>query len=328
MHQFWRWILPALAGLVCLVLAPHALAQTPTPSDDRLANLAIHVWPEYDQPSVYVQIDGEVAAKDKFPRDVSILIPTGAQLNATAYVGTDGNLLVTDTPKSKDLGDGFTQITFPVPAPKFRVEYYYNPLTGSPDKTMTFVYKGVQPADNVLLEVQQPLKATNFKTEPEAVVKTKDPDGFVLHQFNYATLEADKPVSIKVSYTKTDPNPSITPQPVQNPAPASTLNAPAAGGGNTAQFIGAALVALALALAALGGFYWWSRNRQEPAMASASAASPRRRSRRSGGGSSGSGSNSGSSRTAGSGGFCPQCGRSLSVADNFCPKCGTPRRKS
>ncbi len=316
MHQLWRWILPALAGLALLVLAPHALAQAP--SDNRLTNLNIQVSPEYDKPSVYVQIDGEVAAQSKLPQDVSLLIPTGADLNATAYLGTDGNLLLTDTPQVQDVGDGFTQITFSIPAVKFRVEYYYNPLQGSPDKTMTYVYKGVEPADNVRIAIQQPLKATNFKTDPAAVVKTPDSEGFTLHQFNYATLEAGKPVSIKVSYTKTDPNPSITPQPAQAPAQ-TQATAPAAASSNNTGLIGAGLIALALALAGLGGFYWWSHNRQEPVMASATAGGPRRRSRKAGG--------SGSSRE-GTAGFCSQCGRALSADDNFCPKCGTPRRKA
>ncbi len=120
---------PVLAGLVFLSLwsVPHAFAQNTT-SDDRLADLSIQVRPEFDQPNVLVIYNGEVAAKDKYPRDVSVLIPKDAQVYATAYVGANEDLLNTDPPTQQDAGDGLARLTFKLPAPKFQVEFYYNPL--------------------------------------------------------------------------------------------------------------------------------------------------------------------------------------------------------
>ncbi|MGB8647246.1 MAG: hypothetical protein WCF84_18555, partial [Anaerolineae bacterium] len=267
MCKLKRWVLPALAGLLFFTLGvvPGALAQGPV--DDRLANLSVNVWPEYDQPSVLVLYEGEMAAKDKFPRDVSFLVPTGAQVVATAYVGTSGDLLNTDAPKIQDQGDGYTLLTISLPQSKFHIEYYYNPLQGSPDKTMTFVYKAAQSADNIDLEVQQPLKAENFVTDPAAIVKSTDPHGFVLHKFSYATLAMGKTLSVKVSYTKSDPNPSTSALPAPNPSTApsqSGANAPASSSLSNTEVLAGILIALALAVAALGGFYWWSRNRLAP----------------------------------------------------------------
>ncbi len=305
----WAWLIGA--GLLCLALwaAPRALAQsTPTPNDDRLTNLNIAVWPEYDQPLVLVQYEGQVSSTAQLPRDVSLLIPTGAQLNATAYIATDGTLINTDPPKTQDNGDGFTLVTFNLPSPKFHIEYYYNPLKGSPDKTMEFAYKAAQPADNVQLEIQQPLKADKFTTDPAAPVKTTDAHQFTYHVFNYATLNAGQVQRIKVSYTKSDPNPSSAYLPT--PAAATTTNTSAAAAPSV-PLASAAALAGAIALLALGGFALWSRNRQVPALTTPAQGSPPK-----------------SRKARGSGGFCPRCGRPLAADDNFCPRCGTPRRKS
>ncbi len=308
---FSRRIMPVVAGLVFLALwfAPHALAQNATTEEDRLANLNIQVRPEFDQPNVLVIYSGELAAKDKLPRSVSLLIPKDAQLNATAYIDANDQLLNTEPAKTEDAGDGYTRVTFNVPTPKFQLEFYYNPLQGSPDKKMDYVYKTAQPTDQLQLLIQEPLKSENFTTAPASIVQTSSAHNFKYHVFDYTNLEAGKIVSVQVSYRKTDPNPSI--QNVE--VPASAGQASAASSVSPLSVAGPVLIAGALALFALGGYAYWSRRRAEYEPEVAAPTGSRRRSRRSSGG---------------GGGFCPQCGRALDADDNFCPKCGTPRRRS
>ena len=310
----WAWLL--WAALVCLTLglAPQAYAQS-TPNPQHLASLDISVWPEYDQPLVLVQYDGQFAATDKLPENVSLLIPTGAQLNATAYIATDGSYINTDPPQTQDAGGGFTSVTMSVPTSKFHLEYYYNPLQGAPVKTMEFVYKAAQAADNVTLEIQRPLKATQLTTDPVAPRQRTDSHQFTYYVFTYPTLSAGQVEQIKVSYTKSDPNPSSAylPTPAAAAAPAANTAANTAAPSATTSFplAPAGLLVGALALVALGGFAWWSRNRQTaPVAGSAPSRGPKDR------------------RARAQGSFCPQCGRSLAADDNFCPRCGTPRRKT
>lgn len=308
-----RWAVPMLVGLAFLSfpLASGVLAD----DNDRLANLTIEVWPEYDKPLVLVQYDGEVAVKDNFPRDISFFIPASADLAATAYLDANGDYLnIPDAPAIQDSGDGFKRVTFKLPVPHFHLEYYYNPLQGSPDKTMEFVYKAAQPAENVELGIQQPLKAENFKTDPATQVQTTDPHNFTYYIFSYPSLTAGQIERIHVSYTKTDPNPSIA----NLPKPASaTANAESALSNSTLLLPGV-LIAAAVALVALGGFAWWSRRRNELEFAPARADSPRRRLKMP----------SGQKRGQGTAGFCVQCGRALEADDIFCPRCGTKRRNS
>lgn len=300
-----RWVGPVLAGLAffSFQFAPTVLAD----SNDRLANLQINVWPEYDDARVLVMYDGEVADTTSLPRNISILIPSTASLTATAYVDANGSFInVPDAPTTQDTGDGFSRVTVKLPAAKFHLEYYYNPLQGSPDKTMEFVYKAAQATGNVQIEIQQPLKADKFATDPATPVHTTDAHNFTFYVFNYASLDAGQEQKVKISYTKTDPNPSVSniPQPASAPQPAA-----AASNSSIMSLLPPVMIAVALALAALGGFALWSRGRNSLEPAPARVESPKRRTRR-----------------GGASGFCVQCGRALTADDNFCPRCGTRRR--
>lgn len=303
-----RWVAPVVAGLAALAFsaAPGVMAD----GNDSLANLQINVWPEYDDARVLVMYDGEVADTSNLPREISLFVPSTAALNAAAYVDTSGSLItIPDSPTTQDAGDGFARVTLKIPAPKFHLEYYYNPLQGSPNKTMEFVYKAAQPAENVQLDIQQPLKADKFLTDPATQVKTTDPHNFTFYVFNYASLAAGQTQRIKVSYTKTDPSPSVAS--IQKPA-ASPETAQIAPPGNS--LLPAVLIAAALAMVALGGFAWWSRRQGEAEPVPVRAEPLRRGQRRRG------------TRSASKTGFCVQCGRELEGDDLFCPRCGTRRR--
>lgn len=289
-----------LLGLLFLALdlPSGAIAQ----GNERLANLTLLVWPEYDDPGVLVQYDGEIAVKENFPRELSMLVPTGARVIATAYVDTKGDMLNTDPWKTKDAGDGFSLVTFSLPAPHFHLEFYYSPLQGAPDKTMDFVYKAASPADKVRLEIQEPLKADKFRTTPATTNQITRMHDFKYHIFDFPSLDAGQILRVQVSYTKTDPAPSIAyitvpEQASTEPLPSSNIILPIA------------LVATGLAVGLLGTLAWRSRRSKTLSAAYASTRNMPKRNRR---------------RVATI--FCSQCGHGLGADDNFCPQCGTRRR--
>ena len=180
-------------------------------SSPRIANLSIAVWPEHDQPGVLVQYQGQLAdgAQTPLPLDVTFLVPKGAGIGAVCAIQKDGTH-TSETWKEGDAGDGFTGVTYKLTQPQFHVEFYYNPLVGNTDKTMQFAYKAVLPVDQLTLEIQHPLQATNFVLTPSENESHKDNKGFTYHTVNAAQLAAEETVSAKISYTKTDPKPSIT----------------------------------------------------------------------------------------------------------------------
>lgn len=275
-------------------------------SGERIANLDISVWPEFDDPRVLVQFDGDLAAQTEYPRDVSFYIPSGAVLTATAYQDESQQLLNTDPATISDASNGLKRVTFRVPKPHFHLEYYDDAIRGAPDKTLAFAYTASLPADSVQIQVQQPLKAEGFKIAPAAALISDGMHDFKYHIFNYPGVTAEQAVKLQINYTKTDPNPSI-----QNVVPPET--APQANPGDTAfatnpqqvyLFVGAGVI-LALGLLAL--WMWYKRRQPQLAFAGTSGGALGKRAER-------------------ATGFCAQCGSALHAGDNFCPKCGAKRK--
>jgi zinc ribbon protein len=270
-----------------------------------LSSLHILVWPEYDDPRVLVQYEGQLAAKDGFPRDMSFFMPSSAEIYASAYAGDDGNFINTEKPQVQAASDGFSLVTLKLPAAGFHLEYYYNPLPATPDKTMDFVYKAAQPADKVRLEIQQPLKAENFTTVPPAGTQTTGYHDFKNYIFDYSGITVNQVLTVKVSYTKTSPEPSVSSVSQAAQAAASQPNSAVTSDALIPIGVGAAM----LAVGALAFLAWWSRREPTSRVTNASA-----------------GRKHGRNRGRGSEMFCPQCGQPLQSDDNFCARCGTKKR--
>lgn len=298
----------AMIALVFLfTLTPPTLAQDP----HRLTQLKISIWPEYDKPAVLVLLDGTLADKTGLPRNVSILIPSNAELFVTTSENPDGSLAPEVSSQSTNLGDGYTRVTFTTTQPKFRVEYYHDLLRGAPDKTFDFVYKSISGVDQVTLEIQQPLQASNFVITPATQTTRTAPDGFKYFVLQFSNLAAGQTISAQAQYTKTDPHPSVRPQAAPPPAPVAT-SAPASDA-TSAIFVLMGVVSVGLA-GVIGFFLWQQRSREIETTAPRKSAKHFQRERR---------------RARGmpsASVFCTQCGNPLSADDNFCPKCGAKRR--
>ena len=300
----WR-ALSAVSAICVVVLAGSMAPALYAESNPAVASLRILVWPEYDDPRVLVQYEGELTEKTGFPRDLTLFVPAGASIYATAYADDGGNLINTEPAKLQEAADGFARMTVKLPTARFHFEYYYNPLPATADKTMEFVYKAAQATGRVRLEIQQPLKAEKFTTDPPAATQTSGNHDFKYHLFDYPAMNADQVLRVKVQYTKTDPNPSVVN--VAQTLP-QTANAPAAESSNPLNVLPYVIGAAALAMGALAFFAWYSR--RQPVMHTAPAHSrPRRK-----------------WRQHSSAYFCPKCGNELDEDDNFCAVCGAKRR--
>jgi hypothetical protein len=253
-------------------------------------------------------LDGTLADTSNLPRDISVLIPSSASLLVTTFENTDGTLASEQQSRSANQGDGYARITYPVKTPKYHVEYYDNLLRGSPDKVMDFAFRAVAPIDQVTVDIQQPLQASNFSVNlPSSSVR--DDNGFKVYSSSFANVTGGQTLTAQVKYTKTDPNPSVLPTAVSVGAPSTSPAAETPSPWSNV-FIIFALVLLAL-VAVLGFIILQQRSRHPaPAMA-ASGSRSRKGARRKG---------------TGARVFCTQCGSALGPEDNFCPKCGAPRR--
>jgi hypothetical protein len=292
-------------GMLALIPPVGASAQTP----DRLSSLKISVWPEYDKPTVLVMFDGVLADTLGLPRPISVLIPPGAQLSVATFQNPDTTLAPEQPTQETKQADGSTLVTFTTSQPQFRVEYYHDLLRGAPDKTLDYTFKSIAPVDALTLEIQQPLKATNFVLAPSTQATRTDSDG--LHYFDYAftNVAAGQTVSVQAKYTKTDPHPSV--MPAASYVPAASAQAASTAAGSSSMIFLAALIAVGII--AVVGFILFQRHSLDKAQRSSTPARRQRRAKRRG-------------DTVSDGIFCTQCGRPLKSQDNFCPKCGTALR--
>lgn len=297
-------------AVMVLVLAL-ALAGAPRVTADdgnRLKELKVQVWPEYDKASVLVLLDGTLADASNLPRDVSVLIPSTATGIIATYENSDSSLAPEQSYKSEKQNDGFTQITYSTKSAAWHVEYYDDLIKGSPDKAMDFSFQASAPADQLTLEIQQPLKATNFAVTP-AAMSTRNDGSFTYYDSALSNVAAGQRITAQVKYTKSDPNPSVVAVPTTAPVPA-TSSSPAPSSSWNSAFTIVAIIILAAA-AMLGVYVYQQRSRRvEPV-----AVAVRRRKK-------------GARRAPATGGsaFCTQCGSQMGAGDEFCRKCGARRR--
>lgn len=291
-----RFLSVAVLTILSIGIPQTAHAQQPL----RIGSLGISVYPEYDQPGVLVQYEGAIVgtADKSNPREIAFLVPQGAGVGAACAIQTNGSH-TSETWKESDAGNGYTRVTYSINEPNFHLEYYYNPLTGTTDKKMEFVYQAALPADEIHVDVQHPLKATNFVLTPDTKDSHKDDDGFTYHSYTFNQIAAGQKVATSVSYTKTDPKPSVSGQQKTTAAPTASSD----NGVNPNIIVLSSALVIALSMV---GYFVWERRPGKTRYARAPASSPLPESLR--------------------GGFCTECGSAVDAENKFCGKCGTPRR--
>ena len=306
LRRIFLGVMIALAVLT-FALPPRTFAQTP----DRLTSLKISVWPEFDQPTVLVLLDGVLADASNLPRQISVLIPSNAQLTVATWTNPDGSFAPEQPAQQTKQDDGYTRVTFTIAQPTFRVEYYHDLLRGAPDKTLDFAFKSTGAIDAVSLEIQQPLKATNFAVTPATQTTRTDADGLKYFSYAFTNIAAGQTITAQAKYTKTDPNPSVQSAPQPTSAPSTVAQGAPTTNTSNDLFLLIALVAVGVT-AILGFFLLQQRSQDRRLVANVGSNKPRRDKRH------------GGAATATV--FCTQCGRALGPEDNFCPQCGAKRR--
>lgn len=294
-----------LFAILFLDITSPALAEEPP----KISTMDVSVWPEYDQPGVLVQYQGNLAAKaDKSnPLELYFFVPKGAGVGAACAIQSNGNH-TSETWKESEADNDLTKITFKVTEPQFHVEYYYNPLATSTDKKFSFAYTAALPAEEVDLAVQHPLKATNFVLTPDAPNTHQDQDGFTYHAYSFKPVTVGQTLSTDVAYTKTDPKPSVS---GSKPASStSAANTASDSGVNPNQVI---VIVTFVAMVGIIAYFVWERNNRsaQPRYARAESYEPA----------------SQAGVLAGDG-FCTQCGSAMQAGDRFCGRCGSAVRDS
>jgi hypothetical protein len=304
------------AGLILVTagawFAPQAGSAAQEQENPRLASLDVAIWPEFDSSGQALVILRGVLADDvSLPATVAVRIPTasGGPHAVASGVPADEGLFNLSYTLADD--EDFTTVTFTTPDPLFSLEFYESMLLDGDNRSYAYDWPGDLAADELTLEVQEPVGSTSLLMGPELGDSVVDSHGVVVHRGQMGPLESGETLTMNVSYVKTDPRTSAEILGILGPP---TVAQESDDGFPTWVIIVAVVVALAFAVAV--AVYW--RWQVAPAAAPSGPAAGRRRRGR---------SDAGQKEDATPQAFCTQCGHELGSSDSFCPKCGAPRRE-
>ncbi|MCI0394774.1 MAG: zinc ribbon domain-containing protein [Chloroflexi bacterium] len=305
-----RFVVTALAVFAVFVVTASAVsaAQEPSGAEPSIQQLRVQILPEYDDPRVLVIIQGRLATNGStFSGPVTFRLPAGAQINQMAVLDLEQGAPQPqpfDT-RSDPVDASWMLVTYTLTNPHFFYEYYYDPILGSEDKQLPFVFSTLQVIEELLIEIQQPLAATNFTLEPPGDLSRTDSSGFTYYRYQSGLQPAGAELTFQARYTKTDPAPSVSRQAISSPAQQAPAAGQAATPGTTPLWAaGLVAVVVVTGLASLVGYRQRSRRVAE-------GADPGRLA---------------PAATPGQAHFCTQCGYQLPEAAHFCPACGAAVR--
>src|SRR5215467_4973825 len=215
-----------------------------------MARLRLSIWPEYDDPRVLIMLRGEMIPRQAFPAHITLPLPKGAEIIGAGMISEQNELL--RHPYEVLPGDAQDSLQLNLPVPRFFLEFYYNPFPASgAEKRFTYTLPTPYPVEGLKVDIQQPLKATNFTLDPAPMEHLTDKRGFTYHQFAYHDIAPGQPQTFTISYTKTVPTPSVR---KQQPAPQRPRN--------VHPLSRNALVSLSIlagAIVIFSGWAWWVR---------------------------------------------------------------------
>ncbi|MGQ9518017.1 MAG: hypothetical protein ACUVT1_12190, partial [Anaerolineae bacterium] len=238
--------LTLLGLLIILGMALPVQAQTPV----RLDEMSVALWPEYDRPGVLVIYSGTMAGDVALPVTITFAMPAAGSLSATAGVDEQGNFRYRKY-ELRTQGDRIL-VSYSLPYRRFQMEYYLDLLAGQgSDKEFTLTYQADYPVQDFRFEVQEPLGASAFQTDPAAgsvITESQLP----LHLVPVGALAQGQSAGVTVRYHREERRLSAEILGVPTPGPAEFEDVPRAAGEGipTTIILAGALVAVGLAAGA------------------------------------------------------------------------------
>ncbi len=279
-------LLPAVAFI------QPALAETPT-GISGFHNVTLWVYPEYDDPRLLVMLEGKVNPSE-VPSNINFLVPSTAAMYSAGSKDAQGTYSGGPPSRVASQIAGWDEISYQLKTDTFRVEYYDNVITGTTDKQIAYDFRWLYPISDLTVVVQQPLKASNYSVTPAGKQTTQDQ--FTVYTYTYTNPDINQPLHFNISYTKTDPNPSLS---SQTPAATSGVE-----GGLILGVTGGLVIAALAAFLIVGRL---KRKRPVKAVARVRAAPVHPIAR------------TVSTKEK----FCDQCGHPVGRRFKFCPHCGS-----
>ncbi len=276
-----------------------ARAQNPI----KLTTLQVQLWPEYDQPSMLVIYDLKLPDAAILPVNVSIGMPTNANLVAVASQTSDGKLINTDYIGPTVSADRQI-VTLQIQSQATYHLEYYEPLSRSgQQRDFTYQWSGDYAVDDLSVSVRVPVDTNTIITNP-IMKSAQNVDGSDILIKDFGPIAEGQQFVLQVHYVKTSDKLTVSQQSVQ---PAQPLSSNTPGRLILANYLPYVFGVLGFALIVGGVVFFWqsSRGRNSPGH-------KRHRSQE---------GNEPESEI-----YCSQCGTRARMGDRFCRVCGTKLR--
>jgi len=284
---FFLAALGLIFGLIVTSWIPAKAQAEPT----SFQNVLLSVYPEYDDPRLLVMLQGTINGAD-IPATVRFLVPFTAEMYSAGSIDAQGKYSGGPPRRQASSIPGWDEISYEVATDTFRVEYYTNGIIGPVNKTISFDFYTLYPISGLIIEIQEPRTSTNFSVSLGNVTKNSD-KGLVYNIYDYPSLDTAQPLHFDISYTKSDPRPSLT-----------------LTGGNSNKL--PLIVGIVVGLCVLAVALWFYMSRPGRRKAPKQAGRPRSQAK----------------GTKPPDKFCIHCGYRLERSHRFCPNCGARLNKS
>lgn len=304
--------------LVWLVLLAMVLWAAPAAAQgtSHFATVQVHIWPEYDRPTVLVMYDVTLPAQVALPAEVVVRIPQAAgEPHAVAVRQADGVLV--NAPYQRTVEGDWSVLRITASTPEVHVEYYDPRLEKEQDRRrFVFTWPEGMSTGQLLLQVQQPKTAESFQITPSLGAAVMGDDGLMYYTANWGAVQPGQTFTVEITYIKRDNILSVEQVQLE---PAASLSE-ARGQTSWADWLPWVLGGVGLALI-LGGVVWYlyadcnnrqvrrQRQRHKPVRRVVSPpevqVAPEQEAQAR---------------------FCPQCGSRAQPGDRFCRQCGAKLR--
>lgn len=288
--------------VVMLVFPTLASAQ----ADVTLSNVSVQLWPEYDQPSMLVIVDFQVATGTVLPVDLVFRLPQDANLIAVASYTADGSLMnaVFDGPVVVEDGQSFTVTATENTVYRFE---YYQPLTFNGEQRLfSYLWDGDYTVNEFSIRVLEPVDITSLSTIPELSSISQE-NGLKYFDGENVKLASGEQFTLSLEYKKTSNTLIASSQGVQPVAP---VDASTTGRVSLNNYLPYVIGGLGVIMIVGGLVYYWQSGKRNGGKKS------RRRQ-----------SANTEQEEAQSDVYCAQCGTRAHGGDRFCRTCGSRIRQ-
>jgi hypothetical protein len=270
-----------------------------------LDSVMVDLWPEYDQPSVLVIYEIELASSMTYPQVLTFQVPVNAEVQTVASRDEEGHLVPLEWEVS---GTGqWLDIQFTTQTSEVRLEYYDpNIIKQDDQRSFNFMWSSFYTVNDLSIYIQQPYGAGELTTDPGMTQVSTSASKSTYYMLDVGAVDAGIPYELNFSYTKDTSNLAY---PALSVSAASPINRNTAGRAASILSVVLGLLVIATAVLLIIGIYY-VRFRKKT------------NSRIMDGGQDGVVVNPDQEAV-----FCHECGSRSRAGDSYCRNCGTELRR-